>query len=61
MNQAEMTPSGRADEEESLAATGINLVTVLIMLAVLVALVAGLFWWLPTWFGSSTITVNVRT
>lgn len=39
---------------------GINLVSVLVALVVLAALVVGIFWGLPAWFGSSVITVTVR-
>ena len=40
---------------------GINFVMVLIVLAVLVALVAFIFYGLPSWLGSSSVNVNVRT
>jgi hypothetical protein len=59
---AESTSDGRDifDAGDAAAAADINLVTVVIMLAVLVGLVAVVFWALPAWFGSSTIVVNVR-
>lgn len=40
---------------------GINLVSVLVAFVVLAALVVGIFWGLPAWFGSSVITVTVRS
>jgi hypothetical protein len=40
---------------------GINLVSVLVALVVLAALVVGIFWGLPAWFGSSVINVTVRS
>ena len=61
-NQARSTPSHTvhpatdADSPDH----GINLVSVLVALAVLAALVVGLFWGLPAWFGSSVINVTVR-
>ncbi|MDP8922048.1 MAG: hypothetical protein M3O34_04130 [Chloroflexota bacterium] len=39
---------------------GINLVSVVVALTVLAALVVGIFWALPAWFGSSVTTVTVR-
>ncbi len=60
MRVAQPDENRPSDGEDADAAAGINLVTVIIMLAVLVVLVAGVFWVLPAWFGSSTITVNVR-
>ena len=39
---------------------GINLVSVLVALAMLAALVIGIFWALPAWFGSGVINVTVR-
>ncbi len=39
---------------------GVNLVSVLVALAVLAALVVGIFWGLPAWFESSIINVTVR-
>ena len=61
MNQINVNPQPpRRDDGESAAAAGINLITVLVVLGVLVALVAVIFWGLPNWFGSNTINVNIR-
>jgi len=40
---------------------GIDLTTVMAALVVLALLVVGIFWVLPAWFGSSVITVTVRS
>jgi hypothetical protein len=62
MSQININPSGGGDDGgNSAAAAGINLVTVLVVLAVLVGLVALLFYGLPNWFGSSTVNVNIRS
>jgi len=60
MKETDLDVTERYDGEEAAAEPDINLVTVLIVLAVLVGLVALMFWALPTWFGSTSITVNVR-
>ncbi len=36
-------------------------VRIVVALAVLAALVVGIFWGLPAWFGSSIINVTVRS
>jgi hypothetical protein len=46
---------------ESTTAAGINLIMVLIVLVVLVGLLALIFYGLPSWFGTSTVNVNIRT
>lgn len=61
MGQINVNPPGGSDGGESVAAAGINLITVLIVLAVLVALVAAIFWGLPNWFGTSTVNINIRS
>ena len=60
MKETDLDATERYDREEGPAEPDINLVTVLIVLAILVGLVALMFWALPTWFGSTSITVNVR-
>ncbi len=60
MNQINVNPGG-GDGGESPIAAGINLITVLVVLGVLVALIAVIFWGLPNWFGSNTINVNIRS
>ncbi len=51
---------GSSDDDES-PDNGIDLATVVAALVVLAMLVAGIFWGLPAWFGSSVITVTVRS
>ena len=60
MGQHEVNAPVHDDGADSAAEADINLATVLVVLAVLVGLVALMFWLLPTWFGSTSITVNVR-
>ena len=60
MTQKDVDVPGDDDGAENAADADINMVTVLIVLAVLVGLVALMFWAIPSWFGSTTITVNPR-
>ena len=39
---------------------GISMASVVVMLAVLAALVVGIFWALPAWFGSQVIEITIR-
>ncbi len=57
---ATSTGAGRPSDGQDAADHGINLVSVLVALAVLAALVVGIFWGLPAWFGGSVINVTVR-
>ena len=52
--------AGRPSDHLDAADHGINLVSVLVARAVLAALVIGIFWGLPAWFGSGVIDVTVR-
>lgn len=52
-----------ADQEratESEGDAGIGLSSVVVMLVVLGALVVGIFWGLPAWFGGQVIEVTIR-
>jgi hypothetical protein len=60
MSQRTLDRPGDGDVDESAVSAGLNLVSVLIVLLVLVAVVAALFWVVPGWLGNSTINVNVR-
>ena len=60
MTQKDVDALGDDDGAENAADADINMVTVLVVLAVLVGLVALMFWAIPSWFGSTTITVNPR-
>lgn len=59
VSQIRIDPPRGGGEAESAPPDGINLVAVLIVLAILVVLVAVIFYALPRWFGS-TLTVNIR-
>ncbi len=60
MTQKDVDAPRDDDGAENAADADINMVTILIVLAVLVGLVALMFWAIPSWFGSTTITVNPR-
>jgi hypothetical protein len=60
MTQKDVDAPGDDDGAENAADADINMVTILVVLAVLVGLVALMFWAIPSWFGSTTITVNPR-
>ena len=64
MNQPEAhevtSPASAPNAPDERPDHGINLVSVLVALAALAALVVGIFWALPAWFGSSVINVTVR-
>jgi hypothetical protein len=60
MTQKDVDAPSDDDGAENAADADINMVTVLVVLAVLVGLVALMFWAIPSWFGSTTITVNPR-
>lgn len=57
MSRMDVDPSSSDDAR---AADGINPLAVLIALAVLVGLVAVIFYALPTWFGPTNVNVNIR-
>ena len=60
MKETDLDVTERYDGAEAAAEPDVNLVIVLIILAVLVGPVALIVCALPTWSGSTCITVNVR-
>ncbi|MGE3267695.1 MAG: hypothetical protein AB7P40_03035 [Chloroflexota bacterium] len=56
MSQTSVQPQPDTDEADA----GIGMTSVLVMLVVLAALVIGIYWGLPMWFGGSVIDVTIR-
>ena len=53
-------PTAASDDQQDDADSGINMASVVVMLALLAVLVVGIFWAMPAWFGSQVIEVTIR-
>lgn len=49
-----------ADLDAGIGDAGIGMTSVIVMLVVLAALVVGIFWALPAWFGDQVVEVTIR-
>ncbi|MBA2448310.1 MAG: hypothetical protein H0V51_09825 [Chloroflexi bacterium] len=60
MDQVELESPDRQQMHWDAGDDGINLVTVVIMLLVLLGFVALMFWIVPTWFAGGNVNVTIR-
>lgn len=60
MSEVQLEPADRHEDRWDVGDDGINLVTVVIVLAVLVGFVALMFWVVPTWFAGGNVNVTIR-
>jgi len=60
MDQVELESPERQQTHWDAGDDGINLVTVVIMLLVLLGFVALMFWIVPTWFAGGNVNVTIR-